>query len=313
MGLQKDYLKDNQEMDQMLGDLDLLQVFKHLAPNSDNLCDLAGGLSLFNDVDVMNIGLCGDDVVSAASNSSAALPTHHHHHHQLMLSEPDTADIRCEIKKRHTQMMRKCDFLLRRLRKLQARSMGQHVNEEVNGLFDYAQRQLKRKERETKSISTMMPAAGCSSGGGIGSGGSAIDKQAAAAATTSMKAMLCRLTAVATEQQCSAGAAATKVGTESMASLNSSSSSAAPAAVAKKLTAATQASTTASSSSSSGWVPTFEMEVTTQLEDSAGLLQTEMKLVANAIDSDVTASSSGGESADEMVAYNNTAQQELSM
>lgn len=288
MGLQKDYLKDNQEMDQMLGDLDLLQVFKHLAPNSDNLCDLAGGLSLFNDVDVMNIGLCGDDVVSAASNSSA-LPGHQMHH--MMLAEPDTLDIRAEIKKRHTQMMRKCDFLLRRLRKLQARSMSQHVNEEVNGLFEYAQRQLKRKERETKSISTMVPAASIGGGsgttGGGSGGGGALDKHATTA-TTSMKSMLSRLTTVATEQQCTA--------------IISSERKAAEAAAKKFVPTIT-----------TGWVPTFEIAVTNQLEDSAGLLQTEMKLVANAIDSDVTASSSGGESADEMVAYNNTSQLELGM
>lgn len=45
------------EMDQML-DIDFMQVLKcfESAPASENLGDLAGGLSLFNDMDVMNIG-----------------------------------------------------------------------------------------------------------------------------------------------------------------------------------------------------------------------------------------------------------------
>lgn len=46
------------EMDQML-DIDFMQVLKCFetgAPTGENLGDLAGGLSLFNDMDVMNIG-----------------------------------------------------------------------------------------------------------------------------------------------------------------------------------------------------------------------------------------------------------------
>lgn len=62
------FLKDNAEMEQILGDfsttdIDLMQVLKcfESTPAGENLGDLAGGLSLFNDVDVMNIGL--EDVV----------------------------------------------------------------------------------------------------------------------------------------------------------------------------------------------------------------------------------------------------------
>lgn len=46
------------EMDQIL-DIDFMQVLKCLetgAPTGENLGDLAGGLSLFNDMDVMNMG-----------------------------------------------------------------------------------------------------------------------------------------------------------------------------------------------------------------------------------------------------------------
>lgn len=66
--MQNNFLKESAEMEQMLGDLtgtdiDLMQVLKcfESTPAGENLGDLAGSLALFNDVDVMNIGL--DDVV----------------------------------------------------------------------------------------------------------------------------------------------------------------------------------------------------------------------------------------------------------
>lgn len=50
-------MSNQMEMDQML-DIDFMQVLKcfESAPAGENLGDLAGGLSLFNDMDVMNIG-----------------------------------------------------------------------------------------------------------------------------------------------------------------------------------------------------------------------------------------------------------------
>lgn len=262
MGLQKDYLKDNPDMDQMLGDLaatsdlDLLQVFKNLAPNSDNLCDLAGGLALFNDVDVMNIGL--EDVSTP-------------------IKEPDTQDIRNEIKKRHTHMLRKCDFLIRRLRKLQARSMGQHVNEEINGLFEYTQKLLKRKERESKTISTMAPIAQLHT-----------DKQKQLS-SCSMKTLIKRIDGIASDQQCSV-----KKGSASASIVENSLGRSIGIPV-------------------TSLVPTFDIDGTKRLAHSSGLMQAEIQIIANAIDSDVTASSSGGESADEMATYNNQSQETLVM
>lgn len=50
-----------------------------------------------------------------------------------------------------------------------------------------------------------------------------------------------------------------------------------------------------------------------EVEQTSGLLMTEMRLIQNQLDSDATASSTGGESADEMVPYNNQYQQPLSM
>ena len=50
-----------------------------------------------------------------------------------------------------------------------------------------------------------------------------------------------------------------------------------------------------------------------QLDQVSGLLISEMRWIEKQIDSDATASSSGGDSADEMMAYNNHYQQPLSM
>lgn len=60
-------------------------------------------------------------------------------------------------------------------------------------------------------------------------------------------------------------------------------------------------------------IPKFEDADVEQVEQTSGLLMTEMRLVENQIDSDATASSTGGESADEMIPYNNLYQQPLSM
>lgn len=270
MGLQKDFLKDNAEMEQMLGelsstsDIELLQVFKSFvsAPTSDNLCDLAGGLSLFNDMNMdMNMGL--EEVSTPAK-------------------EPDTQEIRNEISKRHSQMTRKLDFLIRRLRKLQALSMGHHINEEINGLFEYTQSILKRKERESKSISTMTPLTHLQS------------EKSKQTVSCSMKTLLKRLEFVSTSQQSSLKEKSVRVGPSSDGANNLSQKS-----IPKP--------------QFSSCVPSFDSECNNQLEHTAGLLQAEMNYVSKAIDSDATASSSGGESADEMVTYNNSAQQSLSM
>lgn len=270
MGLQKDYLKENSEMEQMLGelantsDLDLLQVFKSLAPSgSDNLCDLASGLALFNDVDVMNIGL--EDVSTP-------------------MKEPDTQDIRIEIKKRQTQMMRKCDFLMRRLRKLQTNSMKEHLDEEVHGLFEYSQKLLARKEREPKTISTMQP---------INPRESSPQHNSV---QTSVKSLLDRLETVANDQQCVLKKTTGKYNDGVIATTTLTASGRQRGALALP---------------ASRLVPCFDAEFSGQLELAAGHLQTELKIVAEAIDSEATASSSGGDSGDEFNAYakQQTAQQ----
>lgn len=267
MGLQKDFLKDtNDTMDQMLGDLaatsdlELMQVFKSFsAPTGgDNLCDLAGGLALFNDVDVMNIGL--EDVTTP-------------------IKEPDTQEIRNEIEKRHIQMQRKCDFLIRRLRKIQASTMGIHLNEEINGLFEYTQKLLKRKDRESKSISTMTPLSQLQN-----------EKQKQLS-SYSLKSLVKRIDRVAIEQQCPTDKTTKGASNSTITKANAIAVSVHP----------------------SGFIPTLDAPETKILNQTTGLITSEFKLIRSVLDSDATASSSGGESADEMIVHSNVTQAPLTM
>lgn len=279
--MQQSQQSQRTEIDQILGDLsstdiDLMQVLKcfESTPAGENLGDLAGGLSLFNDVDVMNIGL--DDVVAHSSPSK----------------ENNIQDTLTEIEKKREKMIRECDFMMRRLRKIQARHMARHISEEIGGVFEYAQQMIKRKERETKSISTMTPINQMHS-----------DKQKMNSAA-SLKLLLKRIEHAAINQQASSSNSRIFSGNTSSPNsgdqhLNNSSP--------------TGSNALSSKPSIATCVPAFELNGTHQIKQCAGLLGTELKIVDDGFDSDATISSSGGESADEGVLYNNATQATLSM
>lgn len=278
--MQSNFLKENAEMEKMLGELaasdnDFMQLFLEATPAGENLGDLAGGLSLFNDVDVMNIGL--DDVVSGSQTK-----------------EVRPQELLAEIEKKRERMIRDCDFMMRRLRKIQARHMGRHVSEEVCGLYEYTQQMIKRKERETKSISTMTPINQLHS-----------DKSKLTTAA-SWKTLLRRIEHAATSQQ--ANTAAGKL----LAAPNAHGDGVSTAGTA---TTSSGAAATASGSKSTLVIcaPPFDTNGTQQLKQMAGLLSAELKIVSASFDSDATASSSGGESADEGITYNNVTQKPLTI
>jgi KAT8 regulatory NSL complex subunit 1 len=60
-------------------------------------------------------------------------------------------------------------------------------------------------------------------------------------------------------------------------------------------------------------LPKFSADVKNELEKVSGQLHTQLKMVENCVDSDATASSSGGESCDEMQSFNNHHQMHVSM
>lgn len=290
MGLQKDYLKDNPDMEQMLGelastsDMELLQVFKSLEgnPSGDGLCaELAGGLSLFNDVDVVNMY---EEVAQVTPPNK----------------DRERLEMHAEIVKRQAQMQRKYDFLIRRLNKLQARYMGQHVSDEVAGLFEYSQRYWKKKDKEhakgitpstTVSPTTLIPD---------------IIPYQPPPTPQSEKHKPISANAMKTFAKRLEGIATTQCSTQTKRIYGNryfqGTTGTPPELV-------SHAAFTATSST----IPKFEDATIDVLEQSAGMLHAELKQVQNTIDSEATASSSGGESADEMVLYNNLNQQPLTI
>ncbi|XP_053693601.1 uncharacterized protein LOC128741667 [Sabethes cyaneus] len=294
MGLQKDYLKDNPDMEQMLGelastsDMDLLQVFKSLEgnPSGDGLCaELAGGLSLFNDVDVVNI----------YEEVAQTTPPNKDHERQEM---------HAEIVQRQAQMQRKYDFLIRRLNKLQARYMGQHVSEEIAGLFEYSQRYWKKKDKEqakglgtssatvspTSLIPDIIPYQPPPP--------SSTDKQKPISANA-MKTFAKRLEGISATQ-CSSQAKRIYANRYFQGTASSPAD-------------AGGVSTPQNYTSPSTTIPKFEDPAIEQLQQTAGLLHSELRQIQNTIDSEATLSSSGGESADELVPHNNELQYSLTI
>lgn len=278
MGLQKDYPKENQtDMEQMLGelastsDLDLLQVFKSFetAPAGEGLCDLANSL-LFNDFD----NICGvvEDVVSSSvaehniiNQQQSPIKENHHLNTELQRQEND---------KKQILMQRKCDFLVRRLRKIQLRSMGQQMSEEVAGFFEHTHRLVKKKEkpRDTDEQTVI---------------NQTTNDRMKPLSANAVKNFLKRIDNVAAAQK----TYASNIG-------QSQSLTGPPSIHHNKLVTL---------------IPTLDTSTTIKLEQISGQLQTQLKIVEKGIDSDATASSSGGESGDEAVPFSNPVQQHMPM
>lgn len=195
-----------------------------------------------------------------------------------------------DIEKKRAQMTRECDFMMRRLRKVQARHMGRHISEEVGGLYEYAQQLIKRKERETKSISTMTSLNQLHS-----------DKHKLNSAT-SWRMLLKRIEHAATNQH--ANTANSKLlqtgglNSSMMDQLANNSGYSAASGSSTSTTASMLAGMTASGTGASGTstikptvitcVPQFDTNGIQQLQQCAGLLSAELKLVGNSFDSDAT-------------------------
>lgn len=227
-----------------------------------------------------------EDVVSTSSQSR----------------ESRTQDMMAEIEKKRAHMTRECDFMMRRLRKIQARHTGRHVSEEVGGLYEYAQQLIKRKERETKSISTMTSLNQLHS-----------DKHKLNSAT-SWRMLLKRIEHAATNQYSNTANSkllqtggmnssmtssmdqhyANNSGYSLLSGASGSSPTSAAAAAAAMSTGMTGTSAAMGASAATAkpavitCVPQFDSNGIQQLQQCAGLLSAELKLVGNSFDSDAT-------------------------
>ncbi|XP_068634044.1 KAT8 regulatory NSL complex subunit 1 isoform X1 [Battus philenor] len=236
MGLQNQpsLAKDSQEMEQILVDLgssdlaqaDLLQAIKTLESGGDALST--------GDPDVI-FPLSGFDLNETVDSEGDATPDD-------------------KIRLQQARLERRCAFLQRRLRILQARAIGKKISEEAAHSFEKATRGARKD------------------GGGRPMG---------------LKALLKKVETTATLQ----------------------ASAASRTVVGPKYYRASTSKGDASRSASIG-IPSGTLA---GLEDTAGALRSHLSMVKSQLDSDATASSSGAESNDEAVTYNNPHQQQMAI
>lgn len=76
----------------------------------------------------------------------------------INMEETQTKDVISELERNQAKLERKLDFLIRRVRKLQARHMGQHVSGEIAGVFENVHRSLKKlKENIANTPDNLKP------------------------------------------------------------------------------------------------------------------------------------------------------------
>lgn len=196
-------------------------------------------------------------------------------------------EIQVELEKKQQTMQRKIDFQIRRLRKLQARYMSKHTSEEISGLFECSARvanihNTTSDGSERKQLSYA-------------------EEKYHPVSTITIRNVLKKIEATAMSQQIC------KTASSETGFIQKKTKIQKVPGTSPEISPVQQAAALVTV------IPTFDEKVTEDIGHVAGLLQTEIKEVKNAMDSDATASSSGGESADEMVTYNNQIQQSLSM
>jgi KAT8 regulatory NSL complex subunit 1 len=230
-----------------------------------------------------------------------------------------------EIRKKEQQLQRKMDFFIRRLYKLVARSTGLHASEEIAEFLEKLSRHNRSKEQEILSaIGSKFPCLTANLQGGsllspvtptpelpnnlLSSPSSyhngkmvpdtkgKLPENLKPVPVSELKSFLRRIESLSTLQSTMINKKAHAMKYFVKPPLNN-------------MNAMTKSDINLLSSSLSR----LEEKDIEQLEQVSGLLTSEMRLIENQIDSDATASSSGGESADEMVPYTNHFQQSLSM
>jgi len=251
--------------------------------------DIASGLSTFerellNDVDMMN--MCVD--VNLGENPLV-----------IENKEALTKERIEEARKKQFEMERKCEWLLRRLRKLQARTMGKHVSEEVTGLLEHAHRMLKQSASQKEQTTSL--------GSNSGAFGVSVLSEETSATKSEVSRKEKKLKGISTY------AMANLFRRLDMLSQQQAAVSTRHQSLQRYFGSGSGDHTPASSSNGPRVLPKFNADVKDELEKVSGQLHTQLKMVENCVDSDATASSSGGESCDEMQSFNNHHQMHISM
>ncbi|CAH0553618.1 unnamed protein product [Brassicogethes aeneus] len=259
------------------GDLgqELMQVIKSMeTPNdlnneSDEVFPLTSfEKELLNDVDVMNMSMDQQDEMED-------------------LKETQAKDFLQNLQNKQAKYERRLDFLKRRVCKLQARFMGQHISGEIGGVYELVHRQIKKaKEMQENSLTNnVLPT----------------PSESFSAEKEKPKPL-------------PYGATKSLVKKLEMTTLLQANSASRQRHVAKYFgSGSMEPSVYRSSATSMVNIPAWPLESKNELQKVTGLLKTELELVQKQVDSEATESSSGGESCDEMQTYNNPHQQYLSI
>ncbi|XP_033232821.1 uncharacterized protein nsl1 isoform X3 [Drosophila pseudoobscura] len=245
-----------------------------------------------------------------------------------VLPAESMAEDQKSIEQQQQILTRKIDHLFRRMRKFQARYMCSHTSEEVAGIMEWAARTSHKtpnpvrsdtlSEQETTVLSIVS---------GRPKPDFWEDQKKHPVPATQMGSLLRSIETAARHQQiCHTPSGSSATLAPSSTWYNSAGSTAAvPAKVrrGKNLLDTSAAATSTAASSAAAIeqkapglheiIPCFDTHITNELTHVSGLLHNEMREIQNALDSDATESSSGGESADEMVIYNNTHQKPLTI
>lgn len=262
-----------------------------LGTETDNMfalssTDLTGNLTSFekellNDVDMMSISMEEQLMDGTAAR------------------ETQTKDMIAELHRKQAKVERKLDFLIRRVRKMQVKHMGQHVSGEIAGVFEHVHRTLRKLkdsvamqtqsdiQRPPEMDFTIAPPPPTVSSDSVSSGKPKAMSQGSAKSLVRKLEMTSILQANAASRQ-------------RHSARYFGSGSAEPGTFRSGVTGMTT-------------LPPWPVECKQELQKITGSLYTELSIAQAEVDSEATASSSGGESADEMQNYNNPHQQSLSM
>ncbi|CAH1153931.1 unnamed protein product [Phaedon cochleariae] len=200
----------------------------------------------------------------------------------VIQKESQAKEVLVALQKKHAKVERRLDFLRRRVCKLQSRYLGQHVATEIAGVFENVNRTLKKpKDSYEDSLFT----------------GSILHNrdlmQLKPMSYSSAKTMVKKL----------------EMSKILQANNNARQKSAPKYFGSGSIEVPIPRSTTSGAVNITPW----PIETKSELQRVVGQLKTQTSLTQRDIDSEATESSSGGESCDEMISYNNPHQQYLSI
>ncbi|GLV31630.1 non-specific lethal 1 [Carabus blaptoides fortunei] len=243
---------------------------------------------LFSEVDM--IGMCDDETlvepVVVATTSK----------------EDRASEFLEELHRKQLKLERRSEFLLRRLRKVQARAMGRHVSAEVAGVFELVNRTLRRGARDPTTSTAVSDA-----NNGV--------------PNTQLPGDTSRVTVISEPVVPIGQKTVDRLVQQLHKSAVHEASVARPKHAARYFGSGSlepspgggQRPSAAATASGVISVPPLAVEARDEMERTAGMLQSQLSMVETQLDSDATASSSGAESCDEMQTYNNPHQNFLSI